>query len=76
MLLIAFSVFIAVIIFSATQFQVRLAGLTLFGGPLSVWKAEQLREGWSASLDVLDAAKKAHAASQQVLAKVIAAGRC
>lgn len=45
-LLIAGSVFVAVLIFSATQFQVRFANFVLYGGSLSIWKAEQLRAQW------------------------------
>lgn len=73
MLLIASSVFTAVVIFGATQFQIRLANLSLYGGPLSVWKAEELRQGWAASLDVLEAAKQIYNNDQQALAQALTA---
>jgi len=71
MLLIAASVSVAVITFSATQFQTRWANLTLNGGALSVWKAEQLREQWAASLNLLETAKKALDDNRQYLSKAI-----
>ena len=49
MFLIACSLLTAVLIFSATQFQIRFANLLLDGGSLSIWKAEQLRQQWRES---------------------------
>jgi hypothetical protein len=56
--LISISVFVAVVIFSATQFQTRLANLAVSGKALSVWKADQLREGWAANVLSLNNATK------------------
>jgi hypothetical protein len=58
-LLIVNSVAVAVIFFSATQFQTRLANLTVNGKALSVWKANQLREEWAANVKSLENAKTA-----------------
>lgn len=74
MALIAISLFTAVVIFGATQFQLRLANLNLYGGPLSVWKAEELRQSWAASLEVLDAAKQALNKNQQSVAESLTEG--
>ena len=40
---------VAVLIFSATQFQLRFSNFVVDGGSLSIWKAEQLRAQWRAS---------------------------
>jgi hypothetical protein len=69
MCLIAVSLFTAVVIFGATQFQIRISNLSLYGGPLTVWKAEELLQSWSASLEVLDAAKQAYNKNQRTLAQ-------
>src|SRR5215471_16063575 len=56
--LITISVFVAVVIFSATQFQTRLANLAVSGKALSVWKADQLRQEWAANVLSLNNAAK------------------
>src|SRR5262249_41002879 len=69
MVLIAFAVATAIVIFSATQFQVRISNLSLGGAPLTIWKAEQMRAQWVASLDGLAAARQTLNQSQQAWAK-------
>jgi hypothetical protein len=76
-LLIAGSVFVAVLIFSATQFQLRFANFVVDGGSLSIWKAEQLRAEWRASRDfsgiIVGQAKVALSESQKALTKALSA---
>jgi len=50
-LLIALSLIASIFIFSATQFQARVASLTSNGAPVTIWKIEQAREQWIASRD-------------------------
>jgi hypothetical protein len=71
MFLIAGAVFAAAIIFSATQSQARLATLTLYGGPLSAWKADQIREEWATTLAVVDAGKQAVSQREKQLAETL-----
>ncbi len=68
--LVLTSVVVAVVIFSATQFQSRVAGLTISGGTLTIWKADQLRARWAASLDAWSGAKKALSESNQALSQL------
>jgi hypothetical protein len=78
-LLIAGSVFVAVLIFSATQFQLRFANFVVDGGSLSIWKAEQLRAEWRASRDfseiIVGQAKIALGESQKALTRALSARR-
>jgi hypothetical protein len=67
MALICISVFISVVVFGATQFQTRFASLSFGGGPLTIWKAEQLRTEWIASLANLAAASKSLNADRTAL---------
>jgi DNA-binding transcriptional regulator YdaS (Cro superfamily) len=68
--LVLTSVIVAVIIFSATQFQSRVAGLTISGGTLTIWKADQLRARWAASRDAWSNSKKALYESEQALSQL------
>src|SRR4051812_32251764 len=76
-LLIVGSVFVAVLIFSATQFQLRFANFVVDGGSLSIWKAEQLRAEWRASRDfsgiIVGQGKVALSESQKALTKALSA---
>jgi hypothetical protein len=51
-LLIVLSLIASIFIFSATQFQARVASLTSNGASITVWKIEQLRVQWIASRDL------------------------
>ena len=78
-LLIAGSVFVAVLIFSATQFQLRFSNFVVDGGSLSIWKAEQLRAQWRASREAsrpaIEQAKNALNESRQALTKALSERR-
>ncbi len=70
-ILIIIAVCLAIIIFSASQFQSRLASLTLNGGPLTIWKAEPLREQWRNSRQLLEVATTVLAESQKRRAEAV-----
>lgn len=70
-MLIVTAVFLAIIIFSASQFQSRLASLTLNGGPLTIWKAEPLLEQWRNSRQLLDVATTILVESQKRRAEAV-----
>jgi hypothetical protein len=70
-ILIVIAVCLAIIIFSASQFQSRLASLTLNGGPLTIWKAEPLREQWLNSRQLLEVATKVLVESQKRRAEAV-----
>ena len=69
LLLISISVFLAIIIFSASQFQSRIASLTLNGSPLTIWKAEPVREQWLNAREVSKVAARNLAESEATTAK-------
>lgn len=69
-ILVLTSVVIAVVIFSAVQFQSRVAGITISGGPLTIWKADQLRGRWAASLVAWAEIKAAHIANENQLSEL------
>src|SRR5262249_31012361 len=62
--LIVTSVGLAVIIFSATQFQARLASLSMNGGPFTIWKAEPLLDHWMNARKLLEESTKTLAKDQ------------
>jgi hypothetical protein len=76
-LLIVSTVFVAVIIFSATQFQIRFSNFILSGGSLSIWKAEQMRIQWhfsrEAAQEAIDTARRALNETQQQRTKAFTA---
>ena len=78
-LLIAGSVFVAVLIFSATQFQLRFSNFVVDGGSLSIWKAEQLRAQWRTSRETsrpaIEQAKNTLNESRQALTKALSGRR-
>ena len=78
-LLIAGSVFVAVLIFSATQFQLRFSNFVVDGGSLSIWKAEQLRAQWRASREAsrpaIEQAKNALNESRLAFTKALSGRR-
>jgi hypothetical protein len=70
-IVIVIAVCLAIIIFSASQFQSRLASLTLNGGPLTIWKAEPLREQWRNSRQLLEVATTVLVESQKRRAEAV-----
>lgn len=48
-----------------------MSGLVFEGGPLSIWKAEQMREEWAGSLQELNAARRAYIDVQDAVARAL-----
>lgn len=71
LVIIVSAVLLALIIFSASQFQSRLAGLTLNGGPMTIWKAEPLLDRWIGARALADAAANSLAKSREAKADIV-----